>query len=154
MTRTPEFEKARELAVAFIGIDRSKSSGRVRRNLIKKGVEPSLADQVVAYYREIDYINDGRAARKIAARYQGRRLRSRRAMVAVFIRNGVAVPVAEKEASRLDGDQETALSLCLSHFPRPRREDELAMMKLLTRRGYPAGLSRETVRRCLEGEDD
>lgn len=154
MIRTPEFEKARELAVAFIGIDRSKSSGRVRRNLIQKGVEASLADQVVSYYQDIDYINDQRAAKRIAARYKGRRLRSRRAMSSVFIQNGIPAPVAREESLRLASDQETALSLCQAHFPQARREDELAMMKLLTRRGYPAGLSRDTVRRCIEKKED
>lgn len=152
MTLDPAFEKARQLAVAYIGIDRFKSSGRVRNKLLQKGVEPDLADRVVNYYIDLDYINDLRAAQGIARRYQDRHLRSRRAMVAVFIRNGLDPSVAQKAALDLEEDAITALRLCRLSFDHPGPEDEEAMMKLMIRRGYPASLARRITRACLKGE--
>lgn len=152
MTSGPEFDKAREMAMAYIGIDRNKSSGRVRRNLLQKGLDPSLADQAVRYYQELDYINDRRAARKVAARYQGRRLRSQRAMVDVFIQNGIETHLAREAAASLDPDPVTASRLCLAHFDRPQDGDQAAMMKLLARRGYPSGLARDVIRSLMKND--
>lgn len=140
-----EFEKARQLAIAYIGIDHSKSSGRVRQNLLKKGVDPKLADEVVDYFIVRDYIDDRRAAKRVAARYKGRRTRSKRAMVQVFIQNGVDIAVAKKIAEDLPDDRETALLLCRAHIPNPTKDDDMTLLKLLARRGYAIGLSRDII---------
>ena len=145
-----EFEKARELAVNYIGIDRYKSSGRVRQKLLDKGIDAALADRVVDYYRALDYIDDHRAARRVAARYLGRRLRSQRAMTAVFIQNGIEAGLAREEARALDPDKLTARKLCQAYYDRPGPEDEMAMMKLLARRGYPSALAREVIRALIK----
>lgn len=149
MSSSPAFEEARGKAAAFIGIDRSKSSGRVRRNLLGKGIDPGIADQVVDYFTGIDYINDERAAAAIAARYGGRRIRSRYGMMAVLIRNGIEAKVAERFVLGLGQDGDTAAELCRHMFPDPSPEQEMKMMKLLAQRGYPAGLSRQVIRSYL-----
>ena len=150
MSLPQAFEEARQKAAAFIGIDRSKSSGRVRQNLLKKGIVPKVADEVVDYFIKIDYINDQRAAAAVAARYHGRKIRSRRCMKDVFIRNGIDADVAGQYVLRLDEDRETATRLCRHAFPDASPGQETEMMKLLTRRGYPAGLAREVIRNHLE----
>lgn len=149
MSSCQPFEEARKKAAAFIGIDRSKSSGRVRRNLLQKGVDPRIASQVVDYFREIGYINDQRAAEAVAARYRGRKTRSRRGMMAVLIQNGIEPKVAEQFVLRLDEDRDTAAELCRHAFPDATPEHEVELMKLLTRRGYPAGLARGVIRELL-----
>ncbi len=146
MIESMEFHQARETAVAYIGIDHSKSSGKVRDNLRRKGVDDKTAEQVIEYLKSIDYIDDRRAARKVARRYQGRRLRSRRSMVCVFLQNGVEGEIAESEANALPDDRDTALELCEATYSGREEVDDVEMMKLLTRRGYHAGIARETIR--------
>ncbi|HHW93048.1 MAG TPA: RecX family transcriptional regulator [Clostridiaceae bacterium] len=141
------FHQAREMAVAYIGIDYSKSSGKVRDNLRKKGVADVLAEQVIEYLKSIDYINDHRAARRVARRYEGRRLRSRRAMVYVFIQNGIDFDIANDEANRLPDDCETALQLCEATFSEREDVEDVDIMKLLTRRGYHTTIAREVIRK-------
>ncbi len=146
MIESPEFNRARETAVAYIGIDHSKSSGKVRDNLRKKGVDDDIADEVIEYLKSIDYIDDRRAARRVARRYRGRRLRSRRAMVYVFLQNGIEGEIAVSEANALPDDRETALELCDTTFAGQKEVEDIEMMKLLTRRGYHAGLARDVIR--------
>lgn len=150
MILSPEFEKARETAISYIGIDHSKSSGRVRQNLLKKGIAPEIADEVIDYYINLDYINDRRAAKRVALRYKGRRTRAQRMMVSIFIQNGIDMKIAKEMAENLEDDRDTGRILCESHFPHPSKDDEIAMLKLLARRGYPIGLSRDIVSECLK----
>jgi regulatory protein len=141
-----DFESIREAAVAYIGIDFNKSSGSVRRNLLKKGAPESLVEDVIRYLKEIDYIDDRRAAKRVASRYQGKRQRSRRAMIDVFCRNGIEYEVAKCAASVLDADEDTALELLAASFSTTADASEInAMRKLLYRRGY----GENTVRRAI-----
>lgn len=57
------FQRAKELAINYISY-RPRSSKEVRSLLIKKGYSFSLADQVVNYLKESDYINDKEFAEK------------------------------------------------------------------------------------------
>jgi len=154
VTSSPVFDKARETAVAYIGIDRFKSSGKVRDNLRKKGVDGKTADQVIEYLRSIDYIDDRRAAQRVARRYTGRSLRSKRAMFQVFLRNGIPSDIARDEAEALVDDRDTGLQLCRASFAVPDREQEPLMMKLLTRRGYAPDISRAIVRRFVASAEE
>ncbi len=147
---SPTFDHAREIAVAYIGIDHSKSSGRVRDNLKKKGVDEKTTEQVIEYLKSIDYVDDRRAAQRVARRYRGRRLRSKRAMVYVFLQNGIEMDVAKDVADSLEDDRSTALELCESMYPSPDPSLEIDMMKLLTRRGYHAGLARDVTKSYLK----
>lgn len=58
-----DFQRAKELAINFISY-RPRSSKEVRSHLIQKGYSFSLADQVVNYLQESDYLNDKEFARK------------------------------------------------------------------------------------------
>ncbi len=146
MIDSDAFHRARELAVAYIGIDHSKSSGRVRDNLRKKGVDDKTAERVIEYLKSIDYIDDRRAARRVARRYKGSRLRSRRAMFYVFLQNGIDREIAEDEAKALDDDRNTALELCDAMYAGREEVDDLDVMKLLTRRGYHAALALDVIK--------
>ena len=146
MIDSDAFHRARELAVAYIGIDHSKSSGRVRDNLRKKDVDDKIAERVIDYLISIDYIDDRRAARRVARRYQGSSLRSRRAMFYVFLQNGIEREIAEDESKALDDDRNTALELCDAVYAGREEVDDLDMMKLLARRGYHAALVLEVIK--------
>jgi regulatory protein len=58
-----DFQKAKELAINYISY-RPRSSKEVRSHLILKGYSFSLADQVVNYLEESDYLNDKEFAEK------------------------------------------------------------------------------------------
>ena len=150
MILSPEFEKARETAISYVGIDHSKSSGRVRQNLLKKGIAPEIADEVIEYYLKLQKIKYHRTAKRVALRYKGRRPRAQRMMVSVFIQNGIDMKIAKEMAKNLEDDRDTGRTLCESLFPHPSKDDEIAMLKLLARRGYPIGLSRDIVSESLK----
>lgn len=152
--RSPEFEAARETAVAFIGIDHAKSTGRVRQNLMKKGVSRELADEVIAYLEAIDYVDDRRAARRVARRYRGRRLRSRRAMVDVFLRNGIARDTAWAAAEQLASDETTARQLLDATYDVVTEANRTDALKLLSRRGYALYVAMDAVRDALTTNDE
>jgi regulatory protein len=132
-----DFESIREAAVTYIGIDFYKSSGAVRRNLLKKGAPEALVEDVIRYLQEIDYIDDLRASRRVASRYRGKRLRSRRAMIDVFRRNGIEYEDAKRAASALDDDEDTAFELLVASFSTTADATDInTMRRLLYRRGY------------------
>jgi regulatory protein len=58
-----DFQKAKELAINYISY-RPRSSKEVRSHLILKGYSFSLANQVVNYLKESDYLNDKDFAEK------------------------------------------------------------------------------------------
>ncbi|MGA1840377.1 MAG: regulatory protein RecX [bacterium] len=58
-----DFQRAKELAINLISY-RPRSSKEVRSHLIQKGYSFLLADQVVNYLQESDYLNDKEFARK------------------------------------------------------------------------------------------
>ena len=105
--------------MTYIGIDFYKSSGSVRRNLLKKGASEALIEDVIRYLKEIDYIDDFRAAQRVTSRYRGKRLRSRRAMIEIFRRNGIEYEDAKRAASALGADEDTALELLEASFSVP-----------------------------------
>jgi hypothetical protein len=71
-------------------------------------------------------------------------------MVGVLIQNGIEPRVAEAFVLRLDKDRDTATQLCQQVCSDPSPDQEMDLMKLLTRRGYPAGLAREVIKNLLE----
>ncbi|MGI6616983.1 MAG: regulatory protein RecX [Saccharofermentanales bacterium] len=141
-----DFESVREAAVTYIGIDFYKSSGSVRRNLLKKGASEALIEDVIRYLKEIDYIDDFRAAQRVTSRYRGKRLRSRRAMIEIFRRNGIEYEDAKRAASALGADEDTALELLEASFSVPAEASDFSSMrKLLFRRGYSEGTARRAI---------
>jgi regulatory protein len=63
MGEEKDFQRAKELAINFISY-RPRSSKEVRFHLIQKGYSFLVADHVVNYLQEFDYINDKEFARK------------------------------------------------------------------------------------------
>jgi regulatory protein len=58
-----DFQRAKELAINYISY-RLRSSKEVRSHLIQKGYSFSLADQVVNYLKESDYLDDKKFAER------------------------------------------------------------------------------------------
>lgn len=153
MSSSEEFDSCRERAVAFLGLDRNKSSGRVRQKLQQESYDPDIVEAVIAYLKEIDYINDERAARYICRRYTGKRLRSRRAMQYVLNVAGIEHAVSVKIADTLSEDEESSQALLEAYYRTSIPEYSKAM-RLLARRGYSAYVSNKAVKKFLSVEED
>lgn len=131
-----EFERARERAVAFIGLDRNKSSGRIRDILVRDGYAGELIEAVLAYLREIDYLNDERAADKVISRYNGRRMCSRRAMKHHLFNAGVSSDIIGEKLKQLPSDEASCRALLVALYPEGHIDDRQKALRTLARRGY------------------
>lgn len=139
------YNKARELAFRHLGLDRSKSSGHLYRYLTEHDVAAALARQVVEDLTEASYIDDRRAAARIMRRYQGSKVRARRQMLQLFLRQGVAAGVAEAMLDELPEDAQSIQALLPPEWPTEAREDA-RLRRFLASRGY----SWETIGRARQ----
>ncbi|MDD2426665.1 MAG: RecX family transcriptional regulator [Eubacteriales bacterium] len=153
MSLNLDFENCRERAVLFLGLDHNKASGRVRKKLLQEDYDPDIVEAVIAYLKEIDYINDERAARIICRRYSGKRLRSRKAMQYVLNDAGVEQAAAKKIAAALPPDEDSSLELLEAYYRNSKPEYAKAL-RLLARRGYSAYVSAQAVKSFLSAEED
>ncbi len=153
MSSNSAFENCRERAVLFLGLDRNKSSGRVRQKLKQENYDPDLVETVIDYLKEIDYINDERAARSICRRYSGKRIRSRKAMLYVLSDAGIEQGVGKNITDTLPEDEESSLQL-LSAYYRNTRPEYAKALRLLARRGYSAYISNKAINEFLSAKEE
>ena len=153
MSLNQEFEECRERAVLFLGLNYNKASGRVRNKLLQETYDPDNVEAVIDYLKEIDYINDERAAQSVARRYTGKRLRSQKAMLYVFREAGVEDGVAKRVAADLLADEDSSLDLLQAFYRKAPPSYEKAM-RLLARRGYSAYIAARAVKQYLSEQED
>ena len=153
MSSNSAFENCRERAVLFLGLDRNKSSGRVRQKLKQENYDPDLVETVIDYLKEIDYINDERAARSICRRYSGKRIRSRKAMLYVLSDAGIEQGVGKNITDTLPEDEESSLQLLAAYYRNTRPEYAKAL-RLLARRGYSAYISNKAINEFLSAKEE
>jgi SOS response regulatory protein OraA/RecX len=75
-----EYPTARARAIRFIGVDRRKTSGRVRRHLLQQSFSEQTAERVIADLTKDGYIDDDRLARAVLRERSGRKAESARAL--------------------------------------------------------------------------
>ncbi len=145
------YSKARESAVRYIGLDKGKSSGKVRDSLVQKGYAPSLASEVVQDLIVLGYINDEKACAKIARRHQGKKAKSRSYMLSLFTQQGVERRVAETYLDQLPSD-EVSLQEILEGYEAELDggAKEARLMRRLQTRGYNYGQIKTSIRRLKE----
>ncbi|NLC26371.1 MAG: RecX family transcriptional regulator [Fastidiosipila sp.] len=153
MSLNPDFENCRERAVLYLGLDHNKPSGRVRKKLLRENYEPDIVDSVINYLKEIDYINDERAALSICRRYRGKRLRSRKAMQYVLKEAGIERNIIREITDFLPADDKSSLDLLKAYYRKSKPEYTKAM-RLLARRGYSGYVAQKAVKSFLSTEED
>ena len=153
MSLNGEFENCRERAVLFLGLDRNKSSGRVRQKLEQENYDPDIVEAVIDYLKEIDYINDERAASSICRRYSGKRIRSRKAMLYVLNDAGIEFAVSKNITDSLPEDEESSRDLLEAYYRNTIPEFTKAM-RLLSGRGYSAYIANKAVNEFLSAKED
>ena len=151
--RAAAWQKGREIALHYIGVDKSKSSGRVRERLRSRGLEPDLVEEVLESLRQDGYLDDNRACARIALRHRGRQSKSKRYMLRLFIEQGVSPDVAEAYLDQLPDDGESIRELDLS-LARGDEKERTRLMRRLAGRGYAPSLITRTMEQVrMEAEN-
>lgn len=135
-TNQAEAQKARFTALKYIGIDKGKSSGKVRQKLRDEGFSEDVIEETISTLIKDDYLSDYRACARITRRHQGSKLKSARYMVELYKELGVSPQVAEEYSADLPDDQES-LVILLSKEQAPASEREKArIIRRLAGRGF------------------
>jgi regulatory protein len=147
-------ERSREeaLALAWRALGRrERTEAELRGALLAKGVEPALADAVVAELKEGGYVDDASYAQRFTADRRhldgwGSERIERRLQALGVDREHVAAALAERSAEE---ELTAAVAVLERRFPTPPGDDrarELAL-GMLVRRGYGLELAHDAVRR-------
>lgn len=130
-----EFQEARSIAISFIGLDKGKSSGRVRDKLRDKNYDNDLIDKVIASLIKDEYLNDRLACAKITRRHSGSKSKSRAYMKQLFISQGVDEMTATDYLEELEPDEVTIKLLLPEEIPTDHKE-KARLYRRLQSRGY------------------
>lgn len=147
-------ERSRDeaLALAWRALGRrERTEAELRGALASKGVEPRIADSVVAELKDGGYVDDASYARRFAADRRhldgwGCERIERRLRALGVEREHVAAAVAERSAEE---ELSAAVALLERRFPAPPgddRERERAL-GILVRRGYQLEIAHDALRR-------
>ena len=146
------FEQARETAAKYIGLNRFRTTGRVRDKLRAAGIETETVERVLAYFQNNGYIDDERAAGHVLARHTGRSMKSKQRLYGLLLAAGVAPETATAVLDRAAADAERAEQLAASLFPHGA-EREVIYKRLLSR-GFAPNLAATVSRRHASIDDD
>jgi regulatory protein len=150
VTEEPSREQAFALAWRALA-RRDRTEAELRGALAAKGVEPALADAVIAELAADGYVDDAAYARRFAADRRhldgwGSERIGRRLQALGVEGEHVAVALADRSAGEELAAAVALLERRLPTPPRGARERERALGVLL-RRGYEPELARDAVRR-------
>jgi SOS response regulatory protein OraA/RecX len=126
------FAQAKEIAVNYIGISGSKSTGKIRQKLIMSGVDSAIIEDVMISLKELGYLDDEKIGRAVLRRHQGRRGKSRALLEALLINQGIERSVAAMLVASGPGDYELARLLAEALFP-SGADRKIVYRRLLTR---------------------
>lgn len=147
---TDTLQVAKEKAVAYIGISRHRTSGKVKDKLSRDGFDADTIEQVIEYLEAIDYLDDERAAQHLLSQYKGRKGRSKAMLRALLLARGVALACVEQVISNLKADDALAKDLVESTFPQGATRE--AIYKRLISRGFHQNLA-AMVSRSMSSDD-
>lgn len=148
--------QAREICLNLLAT-RARTRSELRTQLVRKGIEESVADQVLGRLDEVGLIDDAAFAEQWVHsrhRYQGM---ARRALSAELRRKGVEDQLAAEAVSAVDSEAEETRarelvrkrlrSVSIGSTP------ELTIIRrvvgMLARKGYPEGMAYRVVREEL-----
>lgn len=147
-----------ELGIRYVA-RRRRFEGEVREHLRKKGLPRAEIERGIERLRELGYVGDGETCRAWIRDRLRFAPRGRTLLRSELIRKGVgAALVDETLAALMSAEDEIAVALdVLQRSARRRSEGEDDVMRrrlwaALGRRGFPADVCREALRRFL-GDD-
>lgn len=134
---------------------RARSRCELEQALRKRGVPDDAAGRVLDRFTEVGLIDDVALAASVAAAQHRERGLARRAVAAKLRQRGFDDDVVEAAVTGIDSDQERARAVALVTRRRralanqPVEVQTRRLVALLARKGYPAAVAYEVVRRAL-----
>lgn len=141
------FARARDRAMRYLSY-RPRSIAEVRRNLRRKDVDEALAERVIAYLREYNYLNDLEFARYWVEQREAFKPRGRLALQQELRQKGVARAIIDEAVEEVD-EEDAARRAAEKRVRRwshlPYDEFRTKLGGYLQRRGFHYGIIRTTV---------
>ncbi|WP_159450097.1 regulatory protein RecX [Demequina sp. NBRC 110056] len=154
-------ERAREIALRLL-THSARSSSQLREGLLKREVEPAIADEIIARYLEVGLLDDAALAGSIARTRHAERGASRRAISQELRRKGFEHDDIEAALEQISGDdeQDAARSLAAKRWRSLEGHDDQTRVRrvvaMLGRKGYSPdvafGVVKELQRADRAGE--
>ena len=144
-----QYAKARSLALRKIGIARSTSSGKVIRHLRENDLPREVIDKVIEDLSFEGYLDDERCCRRIIARHQGSRAKSKAMMKMLFIQQGIEESIAQSVSESLEDDYSN-LSKLREKEGKMDKEEEIKWARKMLGRGFPNHIVMQVLREEIE----
>ncbi|MGD8193888.1 regulatory protein RecX [Herbiconiux sp. P18] len=134
---------------------RQLSAGETRELLMAQGAAPEEADELVARYEELGYLDDAALAEALVEKLSERNHKSRGVISRELSARKIPAELISVALENLDDDHEFSLALeaatkrvgQLSAYDEQTVERRL--MGFLSRRGFSSGVVREATRRAM-----
>ncbi len=155
---TDPAERAREIALRLLDHS-ARSAAQLREGMLKREVDPEIADQIVARYIEVGLLDDSALAATIARTRHAERGLSRRAIAQELRRKGFEPEDVESALAQIDGDDEAdaARELAAVRWRRLSNHDDQTrtrrVVAMLGRKGYAPSLAFEVVRELQRADN-
>lgn len=149
------YSKLRTRALKYIGIDRGRSFGQVKRILLKDLPEiceanSQLVDMVIQDLINDQYLDEYLCGRRIIKRHSGRAQKSKEYIRQLMYKQGISPTVIEDTVLEIDDDYQTAERYRLVKQAEWDISNPERVMRHLAARGYSAGISRKIVQKWLD----
>jgi regulatory protein len=152
-------DRARDICLRQL-TDGPRTAAQLGTAMARRGIEPEVADAVLARLSDVGLIDDAAfAAAWVTSRHAGRGL-ARKALAHELRTRGVADPLVAAAVEELDPEQEaaTARELAAKRLRASRGLDATVRFRrtasLLARKGYSSQLAYRVIREALEAERD
>ncbi|HHT24124.1 MAG TPA: RecX family transcriptional regulator [Clostridiaceae bacterium] len=145
----------RQRAIEYIGIDRGRSYGQVKRVLEnsfpeKAASNQQLVEQVIQDLINDQYLDEYLCGRRIIKRHSGRAQKSKEYIRQLMLRKGISEQTISDLILEIADDRTTAEAYRIIKQAEWEISQPEKVMRHLASRGYSAGICREIVRRWLD----
>ncbi|NLJ70144.1 MAG: hypothetical protein GX328_01595 [Clostridiaceae bacterium] len=145
----------RQRAIKYIGIDRGKSYGQVKKILEKTFPEksasnPQLVEQVIQDLINDQYLDEYLCGRRIIKRHSGRAQKSKEYIRQLMFRQGISKQTISDLVLEIDDDRVTAEAYRIIKQDEWEISQPEKVMRHLASRGYSTSICREIVRKWLD----
>lgn len=145
----------RQRAIKYIGIDRGRSYGQVRKVLEnsfpKEATTNSrLLDQVIQDLITDQYLDEYLCGRRLIKRHSGRAQKSKEYIRQLMLRQGISEQTISDLILEIDDDHVTAEMYRIIKQQEWKTTKPEKVIRHLASRGYSPGICREIVRKWLD----
>ncbi|HHU53534.1 MAG TPA: hypothetical protein GXZ43_05610 [Clostridiaceae bacterium] len=144
----------RQRAIKYIGIDRGRSYGQVKKILENSFPEeatenPQLIDLVIQDLIDEQYLDEYLCGRRIIKRHSGRAQKSKEYIRQLMLRQGIGERTITDLLLEIEDDRITAEAYRIIKQAEWEISNPEKVMRHLSSRGYSTGICREIVRKWL-----